>query len=41
MHLICCCDPYGVISDVDLHLVLLTGVNQDNMAGKVTGPQAE
>jgi len=41
MHLTSCCDPYGVISDVELHLILLIGVNQDNMTGIVTGSQAE
>ena len=32
MHLICCCDPYVVTYDVELHFVLLIAVNQDNMA---------
>ena len=41
MHLMCCCDPYVVTSDVELNLVLLIGVNQDNMAGIVTRPQAD
>jgi len=41
MPLICCCDPYVVTSDVELNLVILVGVNQDNMAEIVTRPQAE